>query len=209
MSYNKIFNPKTKRWLKLTSRKGQNILQMYLQKLIGGGEKNVHFDELASEWSEKCNALDTYEKCLEGDNSFYCRWRGGKNPKCVAREHDDLEDLYWEKIEEEAEERGEEMELDNELSEEEQEQLNMHNKILKQMRGPEGSMQSFNLAGLESLKLDGLDSIHTNRDITCLRGEINREKCPPKENIWEYPCYQDGKCWREKPESEFSYVISK
>ncbi len=199
MSYNKIFNPKTRRWVKIGSKKGKNILINYLQSLKGGAEKHVHFDELASEWYERCNQFDTRERCLEGENSFYCRWRGGNNAKCVSIEHDDLEDLYWEEL-------GDE---ERELTKEEQEKLNKYNKNLKMMRGPEGSIQSFNISGLESLKLDGKDSIHTNRNIRCQRGEINKEKCPPNGNIWEYPCYQGGKCWREIPESDFSYVISK
>jgi len=202
MLYNKIFNPMTRRWVKLGSNTGRNILINYILSSTGGSEKHVHFDDLATEWDEKCNQNDTYEKCIEGEHSFYCRWRTGNNAKCISVEHDDLEDLYWEK-------KDAEYELDKELSIEEQEKLNNHNKILKMMRGPEGSMQSFNIDGLKSLKLDGEDSIHTNRNIRCHQGEINKEKCPSNGKIWEYPCYHDGKCWRENPESEFSYIISK
>lgn len=64
-----------------------------------------------------------------------------------------------------------------------------------------------NVYGLKSLELGVKDGVHVDRKFKCIDGKKNRQKCPPFKKIWEYPCYENGKCFREQGK-KYGYVIS-
>jgi len=168
----------------------------------------VHFDDIASEWDPQCNKLNK-QQCLEENIIEYCKWRG-ESKQCVAHEADDLEDEYYDRLEEEQysdEESNEESEenseeSDEEIGEESNEEsdeddisleynLEEFNKLLQESR-----LSGFSREGLASLK-----TVLRGRDVECTKGTLDVNKCnkPTKSEHWEYPCFieQNNECCDE------------
>tara|TARA_B100000941_G_C28051385_1_gene324668 strand:- start:44 stop:520 length:477 start_codon:yes stop_codon:yes gene_type:complete len=78
--YNKIRNPENGRWVSLYSKKGKNILKMYLRFINGGAEVN---NLMSGEKALEVHNLEDLDKSLENLKNndkamvnFYADWCG-------------------------------------------------------------------------------------------------------------------------------------
>ena len=108
--YNKIINPKTGRTVNINGKLGRQIIVGYIEYMNAGAspgdehsksrKSRVRFDPTASKYDSKCNKL-SYSECDDSNNeeSFNCKWIYTKN-RCIAIESDDLEELFYDRIDE-------------------------------------------------------------------------------------------------------------